>query len=81
MAHPVALSQLLLNMLTLALYRAEGGEIRFAARSLRWKAEIEVACFVAGRLPSYSFGETRRPTTWQASNRPDNSQSSAAVNW
>ncbi len=42
--HPVALRQTLLNLLSVAVRRAAGGEVRVSARPLRWEVEIGVRC-------------------------------------
>ena len=43
--HPVALNQVLLNLLSVAIPRASSGaDVRILARSLRWDVEILVAC-------------------------------------
>ena len=41
--HPVALNQILLSLLGIAIPRARGGAVTILARSLRWEAEIEIA--------------------------------------
>ncbi|MCP4619598.1 MAG: hybrid sensor histidine kinase/response regulator, partial [Bradyrhizobium sp.] len=42
--HPVALRQTLLNLLSVAVRRAAGGEVRVSARPQRWAVEIGVRC-------------------------------------
>jgi len=41
-AHPVALGQILLNLIGVAIYRASGGQVHISARPLRWEVEIQV---------------------------------------
>jgi len=41
-AHPVALRQTLLNLLSVAIHRAAGGQVTISARPLRWEVEIRV---------------------------------------
>ena len=40
--HPVALNQILLGLLSVAIHRSTGGRVRVAARSVGWEVEIEV---------------------------------------
>jgi CheY-like chemotaxis protein len=42
--HPVALRQTLLNLLSVAIRRAESGEVHLSALPLRWEVEIRVQC-------------------------------------
>lgn len=41
-AHPVALRQTLLNLLSVAIHQAAGGQVAISARPLRWEVEIRV---------------------------------------
>ncbi len=43
-ADPVALRQCLLSLLTVAIPRAAGGQVSFAARPLGWQVELRVQC-------------------------------------
>jgi CheY-like chemotaxis protein len=49
--HPVAFSQMLLNMLTVAIQRGPGGAVTVDARHLQWAVEIEVRCAGSGPGP------------------------------
>jgi CheY-like chemotaxis protein len=40
--HPVALNQMLLNLLTIAISQATGKQVTISTRSLQWEAEVEV---------------------------------------
>jgi len=40
--HPVALSQILISLLSVAISRTTGGHVRIAARRLSWEIEIDV---------------------------------------
>ena len=58
-AHPVALEQALLNLLTVAVHRAGGQTVVVTARPRRWAAEVAVGCgrpsrgaLSAGALPA-----------------------------
>ena len=42
--HQVALSQTLLNLLSVAIHRAPGNQVTISARPLRWDVEIQVQC-------------------------------------
>jgi CheY-like chemotaxis protein len=42
--HPVALRQILLNLLSVVIPRSSGGRVHIAARPLRWEGEIRVRC-------------------------------------
>jgi CheY-like chemotaxis protein len=42
--HPVALRQILLNLLSVAIHRGSGGHVRIATRPARWETEVEVSC-------------------------------------
>jgi len=42
--HPVALSQILLNLLSVAIPQALGNQVTISARPLRWEIEIQVRC-------------------------------------
>jgi CheY-like chemotaxis protein len=48
--HPVALRQTLLNLLSVAVRRAEGEKIHVSATPLRWKVEIRVECTEASTV-------------------------------
>jgi CheY-like chemotaxis protein len=52
--HPVALRQILISLLGVALPRAAGGEVRFAVRPLRWDVSFRIACpaYPSGPKPS-----------------------------
>lgn len=43
-AHPVACRQILINLLSVAIPRAAGGEVRVTARQRRWEVEVRVQC-------------------------------------
>jgi CheY-like chemotaxis protein/AraC-like DNA-binding protein len=55
--HPVALRQALLNLLSVAIPRAGGGEIHILARPLRWEVEIEVRCARIPVAPRSALGD------------------------
>jgi len=40
--HPVALNQILLSLLGVAIHRAPGGQVHIAARPLRWEVEVRM---------------------------------------
>jgi len=42
--HPVALRQAILNVLSVAIHRAFGGQITISAKPLRWEIEVRVWC-------------------------------------
>ncbi len=42
--HPVALRQALLNLLSTAIPKAEGGRVRISTQPLAWEVEIQVVC-------------------------------------
>ena len=42
--HPVALNQVLLNLVSAAIHRASGGRVRISTRPLRWTVEVQVQC-------------------------------------
>jgi CheY-like chemotaxis protein len=42
--HPVALRQILLNLLSVAIHRASGSRVHISAKLLRWEVEIRVQC-------------------------------------
>ncbi|MCC7355760.1 MAG: hybrid sensor histidine kinase/response regulator [Anaerolineae bacterium] len=42
--HPVALRQILLNLLGVAIHRGAGSRVRVSTKPLRWEAEIEISC-------------------------------------
>jgi CheY-like chemotaxis protein len=42
--HPVALNQVLLNLLSAAIHRTSGGWVRISTRPLRWEVEVQVQC-------------------------------------
>jgi len=42
--HPVALNQMLLNLLSVAIHRASGGQVQVSVRPQRWEVEIQVQC-------------------------------------
>jgi CheY-like chemotaxis protein len=42
--HPVALRQILLNLLSLAIHRASGSPVHISAKPLRWEVEVRVRC-------------------------------------
>jgi CheY-like chemotaxis protein len=42
--HPVALRQILLNLLSVAIHRGSGGRVHISAKPLRWEVEIRVWC-------------------------------------
>ncbi len=42
--HPVALSQILLNLLGVAVHQAASGQVRISAQAMRWEAEVTVHC-------------------------------------
>jgi CheY-like chemotaxis protein len=59
--HPVAFSQMLLNLLTVAIQRDPGGVVRVKARRRRWEVEIEIDCAGSGTVhPSPPEGEAVR---------------------
>jgi CheY-like chemotaxis protein len=49
--HPVALRQALLNLLSTAIPKAEGGRVRISAQPSGWEVEIQVVCAVPGPHP------------------------------
>ena len=46
--HPVAFGQMLLNLLTVAIQRAPGGEVHAEVYRLQWKVVIRVRCAASG---------------------------------
>ncbi len=42
--HPVALRQILLNLLSVAIHRGSGSRVHISAKPLRWEVEIRVWC-------------------------------------
>ncbi|RLC67092.1 MAG: hypothetical protein DRI48_03205, partial [Chloroflexi bacterium] len=42
--HPVALRQILINLLSVAIHRAAGDQVCISARPLRWEVEMRVCC-------------------------------------
>jgi CheY-like chemotaxis protein len=42
--HPVALRQILLNLLSVAIRRGSGGRVHISAKPLRWEVKIRVCC-------------------------------------
>ena len=48
--HPVAFSQMLLNLLTVAIQRMPGGAVSAKVHRLKWEVEIQVRC--AGSVPN-----------------------------
>jgi CheY-like chemotaxis protein len=55
--HPVAFSQTLLNLLTVAIQRTPGGAVFVEARPLRWEVEIRVRCTGAEPDPQPPSGD------------------------
>jgi len=55
--HPVAMSQTLLNLLTVAIQRTPGGIVFVEARRLRWEVEIRVRCTGAEPDPRPPSGD------------------------
>jgi CheY-like chemotaxis protein/predicted DNA-binding protein (UPF0251 family) len=45
--HPVALNQILLGLLSVAIHRASGGQVRVSARQVGWEIEIQVTVSAA----------------------------------
>jgi len=60
--HPVALRQILLDLLSLAIRWPSCGRVRVSAKSLRWEVEIRVGCtkFTSARKPPWDE-EAARP--------------------
>ena len=50
-AHPVALRQSLLNLLSVAIRRASGGNVLISARPQRWDVEVQVRCAQSATCP------------------------------
>jgi CheY-like chemotaxis protein/signal transduction histidine kinase len=42
--HPVAVRQTLLNLLSAAIHRASGGQVRIRTKPLHWEVEIQMQC-------------------------------------
>jgi CheY-like chemotaxis protein len=42
--HPIALRQTILNVLSVAIHRASGGQITISARPVRWEVGLQVRC-------------------------------------
>lgn len=42
--HPVALRQALLNLLSVAIQRSPGGQVRISTKPLRWEVTLQVQC-------------------------------------
>jgi CheY-like chemotaxis protein len=57
--HPVALRQALLNLLSTAIPKAEGGRVRISAQPSAWEVEIQVVCTDPGPRPSPILGDDR----------------------
>jgi CheY-like chemotaxis protein len=55
--HPVAFSQTLLNLLTVAIQRTPGGAVFVEARCLQWEVEIRVRCTGSGPDPQPPSGD------------------------
>jgi CheY-like chemotaxis protein/signal transduction histidine kinase len=58
--HPVALRQVLLNLLSTAIPKAEGGRVRISAQPSGWEVEIQVVCTDPGLHPSPILDDDRR---------------------
>ncbi len=54
---PVALRQILLNLLIVAIHRGAGGYVRISARPLRWEAELQISWSHPADSPPFSKGE------------------------
>jgi CheY-like chemotaxis protein len=57
--HPVALRQALLNLLSTAIPKAEGGRVRLSAQPSAWEVEIQVVCTDPGPHPSPILDDDR----------------------
>ena len=57
--HPVALRQALLNLLSTAIPKAEGGRVRISAQPSGWEVEIQVVCTDPGPHPSPILDDDR----------------------
>ena len=55
--HPVALRQILLNLLTLAIHRGAGGRVHISARPLRWEVELRMSWICPAKSAPFSKGE------------------------
>jgi CheY-like chemotaxis protein len=55
--HPVALNQILLNLLDVAIHHTPGGQVTLSARSLRRDVEIEVQCTKTSAAPQPISGD------------------------
>jgi CheY-like chemotaxis protein len=54
--HPVALRQILLNLLSVTIHRASGSPVHISAQPLRWEVEIRVRCTPALPDPKPALG-------------------------
>jgi CheY-like chemotaxis protein len=52
--HPVALNQMLLNLLGVAVHHASGGQVCISVRPLRWEVEIRVECAKSSPGPPHT---------------------------
>jgi CheY-like chemotaxis protein len=57
--HPVALRQALLNLLSTAIPKAEGGRVRISAQPSGWEVDIQVVCTDPGPHPSPILDDDR----------------------
>jgi CheY-like chemotaxis protein len=55
--HPVALRQALLDLLSVAIHRASGGQVDISARPLHWEVEVRVRCTRAFPGPWSALGD------------------------